>query len=373
MSTHDYDVYLDGVIISGPLDQALDAFDAALAELSTTIGLVAEITAHATGARIRFTDSTTTHYLIAPHDAGDRAAWAMLVQTRLQRHWPTATFALRPVGRWSDTEFLRLSWTDGPTPSQVIVFLGQYQVHPFTALERDLDRVHSTTAWATLAALVETTASIEVPRTAAGDIDWAAAATVTPGVSPANIAGLVFDTAAAPTLTLAEILRELSRHVDLTHITTDTDAQITAPTLTVTHAHAVSPVSATLPDGTAAVVVGYLAVEDRTPPAPGTPVAPAGPQPGTDSTALAMALVEVGEWETLVVAADGTVTRGIPGDGGSSTTRWVLYPVDRNPDTGGYILTRRPVTAIEETVATSAAILDGFSQSRIHKTQPTRP
>ncbi|MGW6421437.1 hypothetical protein ACWF82_02075 [Nocardia sp. NPDC055053] len=347
MRTPTYDVYLDNAVITGSLDEALDTLDAALAELSATIGIVREITPHATGALIRFTGSTTTHYLIAPHDTDDHPAWGALIQARLQRRWRSAAFAVRPVDTWARTDHLWLSWTDGPTSADVTVFLG-YSFHPFTGSERHVNRVCSLTAWKTLAALAETTDTIEVPRTAGGDIDWATAATLTPDPSPVNIAGFVFDTATAPPLTVAEILRELARHVDLTRITTDTAAQITAPILTVADPGS-GPIRVTLTDGTAAVIVGYLAVEDRAPLAPGAPVVPVGPQPAADSTEQAMALVEVGDWEVLAIAADGTLTRHFLGDGDFTITptRWILYPVDRGP--GGYALTRRPVTSTAPT------------------------
>lgn len=344
MSTPSYDVYLDNVILTRSLDEALDALDAALAELSATIGIVREITPHATGALIRYTDSTTTHYLIAPHDTDDHPAWGALIQARLQRHWRSAAFAMRPAHSWRRTNHMWLSWTDGPAPTDVSIFLG-HSFHPDIGTERHVNRVYSLTAWNTLAALAEITGTIMVPRTADGDIDWAAAATITPDPSPVNIAGFVFDTAATPPLTVAEILRELPRHVDLTHITTDTAAQITAPTLTVTDPGA-GPIRVTLTDATTAVIVGYLAVEDRAPLAPGTPVTSVGPQPAADSTGQAMALVEVGDWEVLAVATDGTLTRRLflgADDFTITPTRWILYPVDRGP--GGYALTRRPVTS----------------------------
>lgn len=343
MSTPSYDVYLDNVTITCPLDEALDTLDAALTRLSATIGIVAEIIPHATGALIRFTDSTTTHYLIAPHDTDDHPAWGAMIQARLQRHWRSAAFTVRPVDTWRRTDHLWLSWTDGPAPVDVSIFLG-YSFHPFVGCERHVNRVYSVTAWNTLAALAETTATIEVPRTADGDIDWATAATLTPDPSPVNIAGFVFDTAATPPLTVAEILRELTRHVDLTHITSDTAAQITTPTPTVAEPDS-GPIHVTLTDDTTAVIVGHLAVEDRAPLTPGTPVTAVGPQPTPDNTEQTMALLEVGDWEVLAIAADGTLTRHFLGDGDFTITptRWILYPVDRGP--GGYALTRRPVTS----------------------------
>ncbi|GGN78338.1 hypothetical protein [Nocardia rhizosphaerihabitans] len=358
MSTPTYDVYLDDAVITRSLDEALDALDAALAKLSATIGVVREITPHATGALIRFTDSTTTHYLIAPHDTDDHPAWGALIQARLQRHWRSAAFAVRPADSWARTDHLWLSWTDGPAPTDVSIFLG-YSFHPYVGTVRHYNRVFSFTAWNGLAALAETTGTIAVPRTADGDIDWATAATLTPDPSPVNIAGFVFDTAATPPLTVAEILRELSRRVDLTHITTDTAAQITTPTLTIADPR-FGPIRVTLTDGTTAVVVGNLAVEDRAPLAPGTPVTSIGPQPDADSTEQAMALVEVGDWEVLAIAADGTLTRRFLGDGDFTITptRWILYPVDRCP--GGYALTRRPVTSTVPTRDTVAQLRGVF-------------
>ncbi|MFD4433924.1 hypothetical protein, partial [Nocardia sp. NPDC058497] len=301
---------------------------------------------------------TTTHYLIAPHNTDDHPAWGALIQARLQRHWPTAAFAVRPVDTWRHTEHLRLSWTDGPTPADVTVFLG-YSFHPFIRCERHVNRVYSLTAWNTLAALAETTLTITVPHTADGDIDWATAATLTPDPSPVNIAGFVFDTAATPPLTVAEILRELSLHVDLTHITTDTAAQITTPTLTVAEPGS-GPIRVTLTDGTTAVIVGYLAIEDSASLAPCTPITSIGPQPAADSSEHAMALVEGGDWEVLSIAADGTLTRRFLGDGDFTITptRWILYPVDRRP--GGYVLARRPVTSTVPTRDTAAQLRGVF-------------
>ncbi|MFE7720815.1 hypothetical protein ACFU44_17425 [Nocardia rhizosphaerihabitans] len=358
MSTPTYDVYLDDAVITRSLDEALDALDAALAELSATIGIVREITPHATGALIRFTDSTTTHYLIAPHDTDDHPAWGALIQARLQRHWRSAAFAVRPTDSWARTDHLWLSWTDGPAPTDVSIFLG-YSFHPYVGTVRHYNRVYSPTAWNTLTALAETTGTIAVPHTADGDIDWATAATLTPDPSPVNIAGFVLDTAAAPPLTVAEILRELPRHVDLTHITTDTAAQITTPTLTVTDPSS-GRIRVTLTDGTTAVIVGHLAVEDRAPLAPGTPVASVGPQPATDRTEQAIALVEVGDWEVLAIAADGTLTRRFLGadDFNITPTHWILYPVERCP--GGYALTRRPVTSTVPTRDTAAQLRGVF-------------
>ncbi|MGW5439676.1 hypothetical protein [Nocardia asteroides] len=342
MSAPTFDVYLDGSILTHYLGAALDALDAALAQLSAKIGIVRDITPHATGALIRFTDSTTTHYLIAPHDTDDLSAWGALIQARLRRHWPTAAFALRPVGPWAHAQHVRVSWTDGPTPVDVNLFMGFHLLNPFDLWTRHRDRGYSPAAYDTVAALADTAAQIKVPRTADGDIDWVTASTLVPDPSPVNIAGLVFDTADEPPLTVAEILRGLARHVDLAHITASTAAQITAPTPRVTDPHAGSPIKLTLPDSTTATVVGYLAVEDTAPLTPGTPVAALAPQLAADSIEPQFALVESGDWEILTITADGIVTRRYPGDA-ATPTRWSLYPVDRVAD--GYALTHRPVTA----------------------------
>ncbi|MGW5315495.1 hypothetical protein [Nocardia thailandica] len=238
-----------------------------------------------------------------------------------------------------------------------------------------LDRAFSTRGWNVVAAVAETHPAITVPRTTEGDIDWKKASRIRPEPeavppgqtqAPPVIAGITFRPYDSPAFTLDEILVQLADQIDLSHITGDTAARITAPT----------PVPALTPDqvsvdlgDTTARIVGYLRMGEQTSPAPGTLVYGFDIHPDLDDShnPVSMALIERSRHAVITVTAEGTVSlRGAetgPDDPHRAPTWFELYPVDRHPATGGYHLSRRQLLHDSCQISAPPAIAEALERT----------
>lgn len=365
-----YTLYVNdrAVATDMPVDRILDTLERVYAAQLVEAPVQAA-QQNAVGSWVRYTDSSVSSNVIAPHDPNDRHGYGVLLRRRLQRLWPTAAFALHPGRNWIDTNAIFLYWIDGPARDDVYHFLQAERRHPLGRCQFHLDRTHSSAGWNTITAIAETNPAIQIPRTDGGDIDWTAAALLVPEPeqllpaqrqSPVNIAGLTFATYECSALTVTEILQLLARQIDLTDVTPDTSALITPLAITLAEDTTAEQLRVDTGDDTTPVVVGYLRFEEGSAPVPGTPITPMRPRPELADTAWQpVALIEQGQHDIASVAADGTVTYRFPGPPTPSAralpSQWCLYPVDRSAG-GSYVLTRRPVRRTDMSVPTPTVI-----------------
>ncbi|MFI6213287.1 LPD29 domain-containing protein [Nocardia brasiliensis] len=140
-----------------------------------------------------------------------------LLRASLRKRWPAATFTVMPT----EADGVSIRWVDGPDDNTVGDYLSgimgsAYEPGPFTAVERK--RILSLRGWQAVAALVSASLSIPVPRTADGDIDWAAADSVIID-GPAPVAGHhVCTVPGLLSVELGELLRHLADVCELTEL-----------------------------------------------------------------------------------------------------------------------------------------------------------
>ncbi|WP_069162880.1 hypothetical protein [Nocardia altamirensis] len=141
-----------------------------------------------------------TEYEVEPLNASGRCAAIDLMSAALDDAWPDAAFSVAP---W-DRDVL-VHWIDGPTEGSVREYLRFLYIREFHIKYKRLQlrRLYSAPAWTTIASAITTSIGLAVPRTATGDIDWRAAASVTVVEAPESLTSATTRTH----LTLDELLR----------------------------------------------------------------------------------------------------------------------------------------------------------------------